>query len=439
MAFNTNEGRAVYSASASQTDFDFVFKIYTDEDILVYQTPAGETPSDADDLLTLTTDYTVAVTGDAGGTLTLNSGAAINDTITIIRSLDVTRTISYTNEGDLLSDTINEDQDYQTYLAADNKEENTRFLKLPDSSQGVNPELPATINDGYIKAKSDGSGFEYSLFQGSSFEDLVTVDTINDLTAIDVNLFTTAIVKDLDRGGVFNYDATQSAVNNSGTIFDGWVRQFSGAVNIKWFGAVGNGVTDDTVAIQAAIDSNVSAYIPPTTQGYKISASLVLQTNSLLFGDDKKSAFLFVDDGVVAIKVVGNFTTVKGFSITFDKSDYRDFTATTAAVGIMVRHPDSYGSGTWVGTAWNTVEDMQIKGAYRSIQVEASWWFTAKNILTLFDYMGVAMNYDQYQEFGVAAGKATTMYLERVETGGWSGQNHTYSGSTGIWDIKSLY
>ena len=61
------------------------------------------------------------------------------------------------------------------------------------------------------------------------------IDTVDDFGTVP-NGIDTVIVKDLNRGGTFIYDATQSAINNGGTIFDGWVRQYSGAVNVKWFG-----------------------------------------------------------------------------------------------------------------------------------------------------------------------------------------------------------
>jgi len=71
-------------------------------------------------------------------------------------------------------------------------------------------------------------------------------------------------------GGIFSYDSTiDKSTANGGTIIDPsvslalqgtgigigcWIRQYSGAINIKWFGAKGDGSTDDTSIIQATIN-----------------------------------------------------------------------------------------------------------------------------------------------------------------------------------------
>ena len=71
-----------------------------------------------------------------------------------------------------------------------------------------------------------------------------TIATVNDFSTVPSGI-TTVIVKDKDRGGVFNRITSTTA--NGGTIFSGtgysWERQYSGAVNVKWFGAV----TVDTI------------------------------------------------------------------------------------------------------------------------------------------------------------------------------------------------
>ena len=68
------------------------------------------------------------------------------------------------------------------------------------------------------------------------------------------------IVSDVDRGGTFIYDSTRTAENNSGTVFNGWVRKYEGAVNIKWFGAITN--TDSTSQIAKAFSLGKDVYLP---------------------------------------------------------------------------------------------------------------------------------------------------------------------------------
>jgi hypothetical protein len=64
-------------------------------------------------------------------------------------------------------------------------------------------------------------------------------------------------------GGVFIWDAGSTASDNRGTVIvpdsnpaiGRWKRSFSGAPHVRWFGAVGDGTTDDSRAFQDALDS----------------------------------------------------------------------------------------------------------------------------------------------------------------------------------------
>jgi hypothetical protein len=73
--------------------------------------------------------------------------------------------------------------------------------------------------------------------------------------------------------------------------------------NLKDFGAVGDGETDDTKAVQKAIESNHPVYVP---QGwYKVSESIKLKPNSILIGLNPISTQFLLADNTPAFSGFG--------------------------------------------------------------------------------------------------------------------------------------
>ncbi len=61
------------------------------------------------------------------------------------------------------------------------------------------------------------------------------VNKVEDLKTINSKKYKVAVVTDTKRGGLFIYNSDKKDINDGGIIFNGWIREFSGSVNAKWF------------------------------------------------------------------------------------------------------------------------------------------------------------------------------------------------------------
>ena len=147
---------------------------------------------------------------------------------------------------------------------------------------------------------------------GENAINAISLDTIEDLaTYTGTGL---VIVKDLNRGGNFvsktaieiDPNTGSPYVANSGTIFAKlgggfWVRQYSGAVNVKWFGAVGDGVTDDSTVIKTILESSEFNYIYIPRGIYALIGDTIINTpvyKTVIGEGHESSIFKQIDSGL---------------------------------------------------------------------------------------------------------------------------------------------
>lgn len=103
-------------------------------------------------------------------------------------------------------------------------------------------------------------------------------------------------------GGVFYWDDTP-AVDDGGTFLNangykgaaaaGWRRLYSGAINVRWFGAIGGSLANDGPGIQNAIDAianNVGGRVilPHTANGYFLTSTLSISSQAGIIIEGEK-------------------------------------------------------------------------------------------------------------------------------------------------------
>ena len=145
-----------YTATASQTVFIYDYKIYDDDEIKVQQN---------DDTLTLTTDYTVQDAGeDSGGTITLVTGATLDDTITLTGNSMIERDAVFTAGGDYLASAINGEYNKLDDIAKEIVTDQTGNFRLAVYNDAVSKTIPSPSAGLTLKWNATATALENSTY-----------------------------------------------------------------------------------------------------------------------------------------------------------------------------------------------------------------------------------------------------------------------------------
>ena len=217
-----------YTADGAKTAYDFPFPVFASEDLFVYFDGAQQFSG-----------FTVSGAGETeGGTVTFDTAPANGVTVRLERCMPVERLTDFLEGGDFSARSINTELDFLTAAIQQVARDQESMLRYDPSENPSELTLPArNLRAGQVLG-FDGAG------------NPVPVSTEGTMAAPD-------------------YTATGTGAVTR-TIPD----KLGEAVSVKDFGAVGDGLNDDTLAIQQAVSAHKAVFIPEGT--YLISSPIRL-------------------------------------------------------------------------------------------------------------------------------------------------------------------
>jgi hypothetical protein len=263
-----------YTAEADQTTFPYPFRIFDATDLAVYQNAS----------LLSTSQYAVTGVGDdAGGTVVLVAAAEAGDELIIESQIPATQDVTYTPGGAFPAASHERGLDRLARLIQQNQHRLGRCLQLNTAlSFGLTGlELPHPDTLTLV-----AGGKKYL-----SWNDAETNLTLREIAPADdavgllASSLTTSTLAGLPAAGTAGRlrlltDSLRGLYHDTGAR---WVRSAGDWLNARDAGCAGDGVTDDTAALTAALALGVRVYLPPGT--YLVSDTLVAVSNTQLVGD----------------------------------------------------------------------------------------------------------------------------------------------------------
>jgi hypothetical protein len=333
MTVPSSTSRDQQAGNGVSTVFTVPFRILDQSHIRVLLTTIdGVTAEQA-----ITTNFTVSGVGGANTTITFVVAPPGNSTITFLRNVPVTQETDYVENDSFPADSHERALDKLTMIAQQIEEETERALTLAPEVSNVSTQLPSPVALNLIgwdavasalrnfsaeeiatvvsyadwrfdtfTAGAAQTDFTLSVDPGSLGNMDVSIDGVTQVPGVDFNYsgttltFTVAMTggeKVLARygqalpTGVTNASGVNYTPSGLGAIIRTVAAEFNDLpVNVKRYGAVGDGVATDTAAIAAALvvagALGKDVFVPVGTY---LTASQTLPSGVTMFGEGEKS------------------------------------------------------------------------------------------------------------------------------------------------------
>lgn len=256
-----------YAASGAQSVFSYPFPIFNDSDLAVYLDGARQSSG-----------YTLTGAGETdGGSVTFAAAPASGVVVTLAREVAIARVSDFLEGGDFSARALNTELDTLVAALQQVQRQQETMIRYPDT------EIPGPVEIPGRAARADKAlGF----------------DSDGNPTVVP-------------------YGTTQASPFFTATGTGAISRSLSAKVNevpsVKDFGAVGDGITDDTNAFITALAARNCVFVPTGT--YLITSTITVPASRALFGQGEKSVIKCQSNTFNAIELPGGYATVCNLKI----------------------------------------------------------------------------------------------------------------------------
>jgi hypothetical protein len=277
-----------YTATSGQTVFPYTFTALADSDIKVLKNGVA---------ISLGVDFTISGVPTYGGNVTLATGAALNDKISVYLDMPLSRTTNYQNSGDFLALDVNGDFNKLWIALQQTETDFDRAIRRPLNEPGtINMQLPAVANRSNKLLTFDGSGAVLMKDYVDGALQTLNVDAFTGdgtTTAFSISGPSTSVsMIQVNIDGIIQQITTYTVSGSLVTLSEAPPKNASIEIRVLYKGEVvtvdstdlnvydftGNGVTLEFTLPEAAIENNLFIYIDGVYQsksGYNVSGTTV--------------------------------------------------------------------------------------------------------------------------------------------------------------------